>query len=114
MDTKETLFYIGQQIAAIRKEKKMTGIALADKAGISQASISVVENGVRTVTLDVILKICNALDVSLKDLLPEERMLPEKPMTPELHQILRLAKQMTKDEQQAWIRLLELWLRRKP
>ena len=56
---------IGQNIKRIRKEKKLSMDTLAKKLGLSnRSSIAHIENGSRSLRLDTIEKIANALEVS--------------------------------------------------
>ena len=107
MDTKQTMLLIGKKIAALRKANRISSTLLAERAGVAQSSISNLENGQHSPSLETILKICDVLNVSLRDLSPEEDL------TPEIYQIVALAKRLTKEEQQLLIRLLESLLTRK-
>ena len=56
---------IGKNIKRIRKEKKLSMDTLAKKLGLSnRSSIAHIENGSRSLRLDTIEKIANALEVS--------------------------------------------------
>jgi transcriptional regulator with XRE-family HTH domain len=59
---------LGKTIHALRKENKMTLLELADKSGVALATLSRMENGKMTGTLESHMKICEALGVSLPDL----------------------------------------------
>lgn len=50
---------------------------VAAKAGLSQQSISFVERGMRTPSLDTLLRIANALEVDLADLI-RDAMKPDE------------------------------------
>lgn len=60
---------IGEKIKNIRTEKKMTQELLAEKSGLSVGYISNIETAKKKVSLNAIIKICNALDISLNTLL---------------------------------------------
>ena len=51
----------------IRRELSMN--RLAEKAGLSQSMISLLERGMRSPTLDTLLRVAIALDVDLSELL---------------------------------------------
>ncbi|MCH4242505.1 MAG: helix-turn-helix domain-containing protein [Prevotella sp.] len=58
-------------------DKNMTKMDLRDAAGISAASIAKLGKG-GNITTDVLLKICNALDCKLEDIMetvPDEKLL---------------------------------------
>jgi len=60
--------HVGEIIHKARKEKKMTLVELSQKSGVALATLSRIENGKMTGTLDSHMNICNALEVSLPDL----------------------------------------------
>ncbi len=59
---------IGDIIHNIRKEKKMTLVELADKSRVALATLSRMENGKMTGTLESHMHICEALGITLPDL----------------------------------------------
>lgn len=68
---------IGKTIHTLRKENKMTLLELSDKSGVALATLSRMENGKMTGTLESHMKICEALGVPLpevyKNLYPAKR-----------------------------------------
>jgi transcriptional regulator with XRE-family HTH domain len=59
---------IGGTINKLRKENKMTLLELADKSGVALATLSRMENGKMTGTLESHMKICDALGITLPEL----------------------------------------------
>ena len=59
---------IGKVINKLRKERKMTLVELAEKSGVALATLSRMENGKMTGTLESHMKICEALGLALPDL----------------------------------------------
>jgi len=59
---------LGDTIHRIRKERKMTLLGLAEKSGVALATLSRMENGKMTGTLESHMKITEALGVTLPDL----------------------------------------------
>lgn len=57
---------IGGMIAEIRKSKGLTQEELSKMAGLDRTNIAKIENGKYSVGVDVIGKICKALDVKIK------------------------------------------------
>lgn len=51
-----------------RREKRMTTYAVAQKVGISQGHYSMIENGQRKPSLDVLSRIIDALGIKLEEL----------------------------------------------
>ncbi len=59
---------IGRKVYALRKTRKLNTIQLAKKAGISQAQVSRLENGLQGFRSDTLLEIAMALDVHPREL----------------------------------------------
>jgi len=59
---------LGKTIHALRKENKMTLLELANKSGVALATLSRMENGKMTGTLESHMKICEALNAELSEL----------------------------------------------
>lgn len=68
---------IGKTIHALRKENKMTLLELADSSGVALATLSRMENGKMTGTLESHMKICDALGVALPELYRDLRSTKE-------------------------------------
>ncbi len=56
------------QLAKIRKEKKMTQEELAESVGVSRNFISLIESGSRVPSLKVLSAIAKKLDVKITDI----------------------------------------------
>ena len=61
----------GQRIRELRKEKKVSQIDLAKKAGVSQGAISFYERDENVPSSDILQKICVALGISVAEFLAE-------------------------------------------
>ncbi|WP_268891294.1 MULTISPECIES: helix-turn-helix transcriptional regulator [Erysipelothrix] len=57
---------------ALRKAKNLSQIDVANAVGVSRQTIISVENGNYNPTLDLCIRICKLLDVTLNDLFWEE------------------------------------------
>lgn len=57
---------IGKRIAEIRNERGYTVRRLAELANLRAATISNVENGKFSVGIDILAKICDALEVKIE------------------------------------------------
>jgi transcriptional regulator with XRE-family HTH domain len=57
---------IGKKIRQVRVAKAMTQEELAEKTGMFQSDVSAIEAGRRHVTLELLTRIANALDVDIK------------------------------------------------
>src|SRR6185503_12090764 len=59
---------LGERIKNVRKSRKLTLIEVAKSTGIDQATLSRIENGKMTGTLDSHMRIADALGVRLPEL----------------------------------------------
>lgn len=65
---------IGKFIALLRKEQNMTQVELAEKLGITDRAVSKWENGRGLPDLSLIKPLCEALNISVNELLSGERL----------------------------------------
>ncbi len=66
-------FIIGKQIRNCRKQKKMSQATLAELINISPSFMSCIENGNRIMSLETLVSIANALEVTVDILLAESQ-----------------------------------------
>lgn len=52
-----------------REKRQLSMTAVATKAGLSQQMVSYVERGIRNPTLETLLRISDALDIDLSDII---------------------------------------------
>ena len=64
----------GKFIASLRKEKGLTQMMLADQLGISDKTISKWERGAGLPDVSLMLPLCEALEISVNELLTGEKM----------------------------------------
>lgn len=65
----------------IRHRREMMGIsqeALADLCGLHRTYIGAIERGERNITVSTLLKLADALDCELSDLVPRRKMLGDE------------------------------------
>ncbi len=60
--------HVGEIIHKLRKARKMTLLELSNKSSVALATLSRMENGKMTGTLDSHMRICQALEIALPDL----------------------------------------------
>lgn len=60
--------HVGEIIHKLRKAKKMTLLELSNESGVALATLSRIENGKMTGTLESHMNICKALEINLPDL----------------------------------------------
>lgn len=80
---------VGARIARLRRERRMSQEALAAKVGVQPESISRCETGATTLSLSNLVRVSEALDVSLGDLLDTARAAPVA-QRPDLLELVRL------------------------
>lgn len=79
MKTELNYRLVGQRIRAIRKKRGMTQERLAELAEISPQHCSGIETGAAKVSLPALVKISNALDASVDEMLPDSIPAATKP-----------------------------------
>ena len=79
---------IGRRIKHYRSEKKLSQEELANSVFASSNHISYIETGVKTPSLELLISIANALDVSADDLLTDNLKHSSSPVDTEIHDLL--------------------------
>ncbi|MEB2777457.1 helix-turn-helix transcriptional regulator [Algoriphagus sp. D3-2-R+10] len=64
MEIKEVF---GQRVKLLRKAKELSQEELAEKSGLNRPYISAIEQGKRNVSLEVIEKLAEALEIKIKE-----------------------------------------------
>ena len=59
---------VGANIRSLREDRKYTQEQVADRLGISRQKYARVENGTNSITLDILAKIAEILDVTVGDI----------------------------------------------
>ncbi|MGP0689716.1 helix-turn-helix domain-containing protein [Priestia aryabhattai] len=97
MDIKQ---YMGSKIKEYRKAMKLTTQALGDLSDTSQSTISQIERGNRSIHVESLTKICNALGVTLNDVLPisASQEKTDASYTPEISQLTNIISSLSSDE----------------
>lgn len=68
---------LGMKVRLFRRKQGMTQEQLAERADLSASFIGHVERGTRISSLDTLMRLCHALQVTPNDLLQEEKLLAE-------------------------------------
>ena len=63
---------IGERIAQLRKAKKLSQQKFSYEAEIERSYLTHVEKGRKNISIDTLIKITDALDISLKDFFNQE------------------------------------------
>ena len=62
---------LGKAIWFHRKQAGLSQEKLAEKAELHPVYVSAVERGVKTISMDALMRICESLDIRLRDLVAE-------------------------------------------
>lgn len=68
---------LGSRIKALRSAKNFTQEQVADRIGVSRQKYARIESGVNSITLDILSKVAEVLDVTVGDI---TRVLDETPV----------------------------------
>ncbi len=82
-------YIIGKQIRNCRKKKKLSQAELAEIINISPSFMSCIENGYRIMSIDTLVAIANALEVTVDILLAETQNLNLDGSAKELTELLK-------------------------
>lgn len=69
MNYQDEISYISSRIKELRKEKKLTVQELAYRCDMERSNLSRIEAGRTNLTIKTICTICNALNVTLRDVI---------------------------------------------
>ncbi len=89
---------LSTNLVRLRKDKGLTQVDLADRAGVAQPTISRLESGDDSATLSALKLIANGLGVQISDLFSE-------PISAEEEQILTTFRALSPERQKGWIDL---------
>ena len=95
---------IGRRIKRFRSEKQLSQEELGEKIGVTRKHLSKIEIGDRAPTLDLLILIANALDVSADDLLVDNLKHTSSSVGADIHVILQ---DCNHDEKEMLTRLLK-------
>lgn len=57
---------VGRQLAELRKQRGLTTLQLAEMCGLNHSNIGKIERGAYNVSVDILGKVCEALDAKIK------------------------------------------------
>lgn len=96
---------IGQRIKEVRTDKQLTQEYLANMIGVNTSHVSNIETGKTKISLTLLIKICDALGVTLDYLLENEYHNPTSVIEKEL---LNTIKDMKKEKQKTLLRIAKV------
>lgn len=89
---------VGERIRALRMRSGLSQAALARRAGIGQTSVSAIETGKQSPTVDTLERICQALGVALEQFFCKQGNVDLVPL--HMQDLMEMARRLT-DEQVA-------------
>ena len=109
MTDKEQSFYVrlGQRIAALRRERGLTQVQLAQTLGISQQHLLSFEKGRRRVPVSALPTLAKALAVSVEDLLGTRPKPGKRGPSPQIQRQLERLRALPKSQQRFVHQMLE-------
>lgn len=97
---------IGQFIAELRKEQKMTQLDLATKIGVTDRAISKWENGRGLPDMSLITPLCETLQISIDELLKGERIENSQKLAAAHENLISILNERERERRKGKIRLL--------
>lgn len=97
---------IGHKVRTIRKDAGWSTEELAARASVSKSTVNDIERDSRSTTLNSLEKVCNALGVSVIDVLPAECITGKYSLTEHEKQLLELFYSMTTEQRNDLIKFL--------
>ncbi|MEK4422083.1 MULTISPECIES: helix-turn-helix domain-containing protein [Bacillus] len=85
---------VGQRIKAIRKERKLTQVQLADKANLSRSYLADIERDRYNPSLSTLESVAGALGVQVSAIVGEENLIKEEPVKYNTKEEKDIAKRM--------------------
>lgn len=95
---------IGSKLRALRADRNLTTPEVASMAGVTQSTISELENDKRSPSLNTLEKICDALKVPIMEVLPIEHHIDflGYSLTKEEHKIISYLHSLSIEERELW------------
>ena len=107
MRKSEFIYKLGRRIAQLRKEKKLSQEAFAELTGISEKTISNIENGSVNPSVKILEIIAEHLNVNISSLFCEAENL-RIDLNPTIEEIIKLLKKESLASQKAALRQIEI------
>jgi len=101
---------VGSRIKQLREKLGLSQSELAHRAGVAQSTLSYLESGIKSPSIDTLLQICDALGVSISELLGKEidDRIPEH-----IRPLLSHIKNLTPDQAQKLAEFIKSMVERK-
>lgn len=103
ISNEERAFFVafGERLAALRKERQLTQVQLADLLGVSQQAVTAYESGQRRVPISTLPPLAETLGISIEELIgtPARRSAGKRGPAPKLQQQLERVQALPKTKQ---------------
>lgn len=96
---------VGKTLKQLRKLHNITTIELSKRCGISQSTISKLENGSRIPDVPTINEICKALNITLSDFFALDKI--SEPIDEYLIEIIYMARSLNREQLEALCQFLK-------
>lgn len=106
-DERSFFIALGQRIAALRKERGLTQVQLAEQLGVSQQTVTAYESGNRRVPISHLPRLAALLGISIESLLGEQPKAAKRGPAPKLQQQLEQVQQLPKAKQRMVSELID-------
>lgn len=100
---------IGNRIRTLRKENDMTSVDLAQRIQISQPYLSKLEQGKQSISVDILINICNVFEITLEQFFSEEASFTDMIS---LNKVMKVAGDLNNEELEALHKFLEVITKR--
>lgn len=94
---------ISDKIKTLREKKGLSKNKLGKLAGVSQSYVSEIEAGKKKPTLEILERICNALEITIVELLSD----PNSDLPPDIAALIESAKHLTLEQRKALQRFID-------
>lgn len=101
---------IGARLRALRQERGLSQVELAEKLGTYQTTVSAIERGARGLTLHQAIKLARAIGASPDDLLGSPQASPAASKDRRFMRRLEKIEKLPKRDQQALLRTIDAFL----
>lgn len=112
-DTVQDMAAFAERLKALREERKLTQARLAELIGVNPRAYNRWERGNFVPQLDTLIKIADALNVSLDELTGRVQVAQEPTVhNPKLHALLKDVDRLPDEDQQALVILMDSLVKR--
>ena len=98
---------MSERIKKIRKQKGLSQTELGERIGVSQQVITNYERGIREPSIEMLLKISGALNISIENLIGEKQIKPNDETSRALQKRFEQIKKLPSEKQKAFITMVD-------